>query len=120
MNKQKYAIHATFVAYLPKIVTEGLKPTSNQNWSCDPGVYVVIRDDKDEAIEVAMSFCEAADVPNDILEEGIVALEITNFDMGEFEVDPNMLLPNDVEPYTFVTKKVIAPEFLRIVSEFCM
>lgn len=78
--------HATFGAYLPQILANGIMPGQHKNWTDSSGQHVYLAYDAD----VAASFCECADeVPDEIYDSGIVVLSV-NVDGLCLYHDPNI------------------------------
>ena len=99
---EKVLYHATYKKYLPSIKKNGLVINSGncsyEGQVGDEAVYLA------NDYDVAESFAESAEVDEDIMDTGIVVLEINTslLDENKFGLDPNIILEEGEEPYSFI------------------
>lgn len=101
--------HATFGKYVPLILVEGLVPHSDGNdndnwgWGTEFGDEIFLSDD----VDVAASYCEAADnVPDDAYNTGIFIVEVA-LDEEDVEPDPFVRTPS-----SFVFHGTVTPDHI--------
>ena len=86
----KSLYHATYRAYLPSILCDGLIPSKNPCWGdILQSDCVFLSPDRD----VAESFAETADVADDIYDSGVVVLRVDAYGLAKnrFFTDDNLL-----------------------------
>ena len=99
---EKILYHATFEKYLPSIKKNGLVINSGncsyEGQVGDEAVYLA------NDYDIAEAFADSAEVDEDIMDTGIVVLEINTalLDENKFGIDPNIILDEGEEPYSFV------------------
>lgn len=113
--------HATFNTRVPSILKTGLggpKAAQHPNWvySKDRPNYVCFAVDPDQAEDFLENSTEQL-VSQDDYESGYTIFEIdteTNLYFGKFILDPNVLLDDGEEPYSYAYLGVIPPQYLKI------
>lgn len=94
-SNQNILYHATFGCYIEQIQEEGLIPGKNKNWSDSSNKVVDLADDK----EYAASFCEVAEVSDEVYDSGIyvVGIDASKLDMSKMSIDKNNLAEDTYE-----------------------
>lgn len=99
--------HATYRANLKSIFEHGLGGVQKKNWGISMVGYVYFS----ENMEMAISFCKAADcVPKEVFDSGIVCLEVdTECLMDDLLfTDPNFLvMPGEDKPWCFMYEGIV-------------
>ena len=99
--------HATFGCYLGDITKNGLMIDSNHNWA-DSKNCIYLSDD----LDVAASYCEAAEVADEIYDSGIyvIHIDISKLDSSKLTSDENVLdddstfeYHDNIPPNCFIT-----------------
>jgi hypothetical protein len=110
----EYLFHATYLPLKKKIEKEGLVLGKNKNWEfSDLGVYF------DRTYEGAEAFAEESDiVPEDWIDNIIVFKVFTkDLILDKLEYDPNVIIEDGEQPYSFIYKGNVQPSHLHIVEE---
>ena len=114
MSKKLY--HATYNKFRDTILSEGLRTEMKPNWKgmqhC--GVIYLASD-----AEIAESFVECADVDDETMESGICIFELDSLDIDEtmLKQDPNIILEDDEEAYSFIYPQYIPATALKLINE---
>lgn len=100
--------HATYLPRLASIMTGGLRPDTEKNWSISED-YIYLTDDP----EVAISFAEIAEeVPEEYLNQIVVLkVDAKDLDLDKLELDDNIIEKND---YSFQYSGHIPPEIIEV------
>lgn len=110
-----FLYHATYVAYLPSILQNGLGAATHRNWTDSTG-DVCLTSEPDNAISYAEIAIEEELVPEEIFNSGIALLEIN---VSGFNLYPDEnVLHDDGEDSSihFVVKEIVSPNRLRLVK----
>lgn len=104
--------HATFGYYLDDIVANGLIPNNTQNYSDSKDNCVYLAND----LDVAASYCEAAEVDDEIYDSGIyiIYIDINKLDDSKLIDDENVLDDDN----TFEYHGVIKPNCFLKIEEY--
>lgn len=104
--------HATFGCYLDSITTDGLMPNNTQNYSDSKDNCVYLAND----LDVAASYCEAAEVDDEIYDSGIyiIYIDASRLDDSKLIEDENVLDDNS----TFEYHGVIKPNCFLKIEEY--
>lgn len=87
--------HATYGVYLDSIKKDGLIPGKNKNWNDSSNNVIDLADDPD----FAASFCEVAEVPDEVYDSGIfvISIDADKLDKSKIEIDKNNLAQDSLE-----------------------
>lgn len=105
--------HATYRAHLNSIFAHGLGAVQKKNWDISVDGSVCFAEDMD----LAISFCEAADkVSDEVFDSGIVCLEVDSESLMDelLFLDHNFLPGDDDDAWCFLYEGVVPPEHLKV------
>ena len=104
--------HATFGCYLDNITTDGLIPNNTQNYSDSKDNCVYLAND----LHVAASYCEEAEVDDEIYDSGIyiIYIDTNKLDYSKLVEDENVLDDDS----TFEYHGVIKPNCFLKIEEY--
>ena len=114
MSKKLY--HASYNKFRNAILSEGLRTEMKPNWKgmqhC--GVIYLASD-----AEIAESFAECADVDDETMESGICIFEVDTSDIDETMLtpDPNIILEDGEEAYSFIYPQNIPATALKLIND---
>lgn len=104
--------HATFGCYLDNIITDGLMPNNVKNYydSKDSCIYLA------NELDIAASYCEAAEVDDEIYDSGIyiIYIDTNGLDDSKLIEDENVLDDDS----TFEYHGVIKPNCFLKIEEY--
>lgn len=102
--------HATFKAYLPSILANGLGARQPKSWDGSAEGVVCLADDPD----MAESFAECADaVSSDIYDSGIVVLKVN---ANGLALKPDRNIQHDGHIHSWEFDGEVAPSSLEVIK----
>ena len=109
VDKPTTLYHATFRAYLPSIMTDGLGAVQHKSWVGSADAIVCLADDPDRAA----SFAECADaISDEVYNSGVVVLEA---DVRNLDIQPDRNIVHGYDIHEWEYAGVISPCNLKVV-----
>lgn len=114
MSRKLY--HASYNKFRNAILSEGLQIGMKPNWKDMQHCGVIYLTSN---AEIAESFAECADVDDETIESGICIFELDTSDIDKtmLKPDPNIILEDDEEPYSFIYPQNIPATALKLIYE---
>ena len=114
MSQKLY--HATYNKFREAILSEGLRTEMKPNWKDMRHCGVIYLASN---AEIAESFAECADVDDETMESGVCIFEVNISDIDEamLKQDPNIILEDDEEVYSFIYPQNIPATALKLIND---